>query len=243
MAHEKKLNVLHEGLGSDVNRLANLFVEICENNRDRRDYTRAEIRRALREVAACFPVYRTYVVDEPKQITNEDRDLIHKAVMQAKERRPDLDAHLFDFIADVLTLQVSGEFEGEFLMRFQQFTSPVMAKGVEDTAFYCFNRMIGLNEVGNDPGRVGMTISRISRVLRKDASHASSDDDRSIYARHQALRRCAGEIGGTHRNSGTMEIGFDAMVAKKRGLPHWPFSRPQHRILSVSDDDRCVADR
>ncbi len=167
VAHEKKLNVLHEGLGSDVNRLANLFVEICENNRDRRDYTRAEIRRALREVAACFPVYRTYVVAEPKQITNEDRDQINNAVALAKERRPDLDASLFDFIADVLTLQFSGEFECEFLMRFQQFTSPVMAKGVEDTAFYCFNRMIGLNEVGNDPGRVGLTTAEFHEYCAK----------------------------------------------------------------------------
>ena len=172
VAHEKKLNVLHEGLGSDVNRLANLFVEICENNRDRRDYTRAEIRRALREVAACFPVYRTYVVADGKQITNEDRNQISRAVTRAKERRPDLDADLFDFIADVLTLQVSGEFESEFLMRFQQFTSPVMAKGVEDTAFYCFNRMIGLNEVGNDPGRVGLTTSEFHEYCAKmQATH------------------------------------------------------------------------
>jgi (1->4)-alpha-D-glucan 1-alpha-D-glucosylmutase len=172
VAHEKKLNVLHEGLGSDVNRLASLFVEICENNRDRRDYTRAEIRRALREVAACFPVYRTYVVADPKQITNEDRDQIKRAMNCAKQRRPDLDASLFDFIADVLTMQVSGESESEFLLRFQQFTSPVMAKGVEDTAFYCFNRMIGLNEVGNDPGRVGLTISEFHEYCAKmQATH------------------------------------------------------------------------
>jgi (1->4)-alpha-D-glucan 1-alpha-D-glucosylmutase len=172
VAHEKKLNVLHEGLGSDVNRLVSLFVEICESNRDRRDYTRAEIRRALREVAACFPIYRTYVVADGKQITNEDRDQIGRAVTRAKERRPDLDASLFDFIADVLTLQVSGEFESEFLMRFQQFTSPVMAKGVEDTAFYCFNRMIGLNEVGNDPGRVSLTVSQFHEYCTKmQATH------------------------------------------------------------------------
>ena len=72
MAHAKKLNVEHEALGSDVNRLAQLFVEICENNRDRRDYTRAEIRRAIREVAASFAVYRTYVAPERDEITEED---------------------------------------------------------------------------------------------------------------------------------------------------------------------------
>ena len=197
------MSVLHEGLGSDVNRLASLFVEICENNRDRRDYTRAEIRRALREVAACFPVYRTYVVAEPKQITNEDRDQINNAVARAKERRPDLDAGLFDFIADVLTLQVSGEFESEFLLRFQQFTSPVMAKGVEDTAFYCFNRMIGMNEVGNNPGRVGLTVSEFHEYCAKmPATHpltmttlSTHDTKRSddVRARLAAITEFAGQ--------------------------------------------------
>ncbi len=69
----------------------------------------------------------------------------------AKTHRTDIDPGLFDFIGDVLTLGSRGELETEFLLRFQQFTSPVMAKGVEDTAFYCFNRMIGLNEVGGAP--------------------------------------------------------------------------------------------
>jgi (1->4)-alpha-D-glucan 1-alpha-D-glucosylmutase len=158
VAHEKKLAVQHEALGSDVNRLASLFVEICENNRDRRDYTRAEIRRALREVAACFSIYRTYAVAERNEITDEDRSEIEHAVACASDRRQDIDAGLFEFIADILMLRERGARESEFLLRFQQFTSPVMAKGVEDTAFYCFNRMIGLNEVGGAPGRDGLTI-------------------------------------------------------------------------------------
>jgi (1->4)-alpha-D-glucan 1-alpha-D-glucosylmutase len=159
IAHDKKLNVEQEALGSDVNRLASLFVEICENNRDRRDYTRAEIRRALREVASCFSIYRTYVAPVRDQIIDLDRTEIANAVARARESRPDLDAGLFDFIADVLALRARGGLETEFLLRFQQFTSPVMAKGVEDTAFYCFNRMIGLNEVGGAPERDGLTIS------------------------------------------------------------------------------------
>ena len=158
MAHEKKLNVEQEALGSDVNRLASQFVEICEGNRDRRDYTRAEIRRAIREVASCFSVYRTYVVAERNEVTDEDRREIESAVARAKENRTDIDGGLFDFIADVLTLRQRGALESEFLLRFQQFTSPVMAKGVEDTAFYCFNRMVGLNEVGGAPANDGLTI-------------------------------------------------------------------------------------
>ncbi|WP_263416148.1 malto-oligosyltrehalose synthase [Terriglobus albidus] len=158
VAHEKKHHVTQEALGSDVNRLAALFVEICENNRDRRDTTRAEIRRVIREVASCFQVYRTYVATDRDTITDEDRYRIWQAINQAKRRRPDLDSGLFDFVGDVLTLKVRGFRENEFVMRFQQFTSPVMAKGVEDTAFYTYNRMIGLNEVGADPAHNGFSV-------------------------------------------------------------------------------------
>jgi len=158
LVYAKKLAVEHEALGSDVNRLAQMFVEICENNRDRRDYTRAEIRRAIREVAAGFAIYRTYVIPQRSEIAEEDEVAIRNAIAMAKTRRTDIDAGLFDFIGDVLTLRSTGELEGEFLLRFQQFTSPVMAKGVEDTVFYCFNRMIGLNEVGGAPERNGVTL-------------------------------------------------------------------------------------
>ena len=172
MVHEKKLNVALTALGSDVNRLTSLFVEICENNRDRRDYTREEIRRALREVAACFAVYRTYVLPERDQILDEDRAQIEQAVLQAKKRTNDPDPGILDFIGDVLALRSRGGLETEFLLRFQQFTSPVMAKGVEDTAFYCFNRMIGLNEVGGAPDRNGMTIDEFHDYCAKmQATH------------------------------------------------------------------------
>jgi (1->4)-alpha-D-glucan 1-alpha-D-glucosylmutase len=175
LAREKKLNVQHEALGSDVNRLAALFAEICANNRDHRDYTLAEIRRALREVAASFSVYRTYVIAERNSILDEDRNYIDAAVAQARERRQDLSAGLFDFIGDVLTLRARGDLENDFLMRFQQFTPPVMAKGVEDTAFYCFNRMIGLNEVGGNPAGNGITLDDFHRYCSESqVSHPST---------------------------------------------------------------------
>lgn len=163
IAHDKRLTVEQEALGSDVNRLANLFVAICENNRDRRDYTRAEIRRAIREVAAGFPVYRSYVIADRDQITEEDRAAIDHAVAQAKLHRTDLDPGLIEFIGDVLALRARGGLETEFLLRFQQFTSPVMAKGLEDTALYCYNRMIGLNEVGGAPDRDGVSLTEFHR--------------------------------------------------------------------------------
>ena len=160
VAFEKKTKVAKETLASDVNRLATIFVAICESNRDSRDYTRAQIRRAIRNVAACFAIYRTYVVAERdhSQITDEDRQHIRAAIDEAKQRNPDIDTGLFEFMHDVLTLKVTGEKEAEFLARFQQFTSPIMAKGVEDTAFYCYDRLTSLNEVGGDPGRNGVSV-------------------------------------------------------------------------------------
>jgi (1->4)-alpha-D-glucan 1-alpha-D-glucosylmutase len=167
LARNMKLNVERETLGSDVNRLTSLFVEVCENNRDRRDYTRAEIRRALREIASCFTIYRTYVVPSRDIVTDEDRNEIDKAVARAKASRPDLDPGLLDFIGDVLALRTRGKLESEFLLRFQQFTSPVMAKGLEDTTFYCFNRMIGLNEVGGSPERNGLARAEFHEYCAK----------------------------------------------------------------------------
>jgi len=158
VAHDKKIAVEQEALGSDVNRLTTLFVDICESNRDQRDFTRAEVRRAIREVAACFSVYRTYVVPERNEIGEEDRKRIQRAIESAKGNRTDIDGALFDFMRDVLTLKVIGKTETEFVNRFQQFTAPVMAKGVEDTAYYCWNRLAAMNEVGGDPDCDGFSL-------------------------------------------------------------------------------------
>src|SRR5271155_3758308 len=175
IAHEKKISVTQEGLGSDVNRLTSLFVEICEANRDRRDYTQTEVRRAIREVAACFAIYRTYVVPEREEITDEDREHIAQATECAKQHRQDIDGGLFDFLRDVLTMEVKGKQESEFVLRFQQFTGPVMAKGVEDTAFYCYNRLTGMNEVGSDPGRNGLSVAEFHAYCEKmQATHPST---------------------------------------------------------------------
>jgi (1->4)-alpha-D-glucan 1-alpha-D-glucosylmutase len=167
IAHDKKVAVAQEALGSDVNRLTSLFVEICESNRDQRDYTRAEIRRAVREMAACFRVYRSYVMPDRKEISKADCLAITEAAECAKGHRQDIYSGLFDFMRDVLTLRVTGRRETEFVQLFQQFTGPVMAKGVEDTAFYCFNRQIGMNEVGCDPSSEGLSVIEFHEYCAK----------------------------------------------------------------------------
>jgi (1->4)-alpha-D-glucan 1-alpha-D-glucosylmutase len=164
---EKKSLVLRDILGSDVNRLTALFVQICEDRRDYRDYTRHELHEATREAIACFPVYRVYARPEAGEIADEisetDAQTVSRAVEAARDLRPDLDSRLFDFLRDILTLRVTGPVETEFVMRFQQVTASAMAKGVEDTAFYSYLRLVSLNEVGGSPGKFGVSIEEFHK--------------------------------------------------------------------------------
>lgn len=158
IVREKKHFILREILASDLNRLTALFVDICERHRRHRDYTRHELHEALREVITCFPVYRTYVRAEAGIVTDDDVRTISGAIDAAKVNGPDLDTDLLDFLGAILMLRHRGELETELVMRLQQLTGPVMAKSVEDTAFYCFHRFISLNEVGGDPGHFGLPL-------------------------------------------------------------------------------------
>jgi (1->4)-alpha-D-glucan 1-alpha-D-glucosylmutase len=159
LAREKKQQVLRDVLGSDVNRLTALFLEVCERHRRHRDYTRHELHEALREVIAGFPVYRTYVRAEPGPASEADVRSVSQAIEAAKASRPDLDPVLLDFLRDLLLGRVRGELEAELAMRVQQLTGPAMAKGVEDTAFYNYHRLVSLNEVGGDPGQFGLSVA------------------------------------------------------------------------------------
>lgn len=163
LVHEAKLQVLQETLGSDLNRLTALFRDVCERHRRHRDYTRHELHEALRETLACFSVYRSYVRASSGTTTREDTTRVESAIAAAKEHRPDLDAGLFDFLADLLLLRVRGALEGELAMRFQQLSGPVAAKGVEDTTFYRYHRLIALNEVGGEPDRFGAAVEEFHR--------------------------------------------------------------------------------
>jgi (1->4)-alpha-D-glucan 1-alpha-D-glucosylmutase len=168
-ARARKLQVLGELLAADVNRLGELFLAVCEQHRRHRDYSRHELRQALREVAADLPVYRTYVRAEAGAAGAADRALVETAVAAAKRHRPDLAGDLFDFLAAVLLLRVPGAAAAELAMRFQQLTAPAMAKGVEDTAYYVFNRFVALNEVGGDPGRFGVSPEELHQRCRETA--------------------------------------------------------------------------
>ncbi|HEX2043929.1 MAG TPA: malto-oligosyltrehalose synthase, partial [Acidimicrobiales bacterium] len=170
LAHENKHLVMREVLAADVNRLTNLLVWVCERHRRHRDYTRQDLSRAVRETLAGLDVYRTYVRPNAEP-SPEDVARVEEAVRRACEWRPEIDPDLFDFLADLLLLRQEGIREDDFALRFQQLSGPVMAKGIEDTSFYQYNRLVSLNEVGGDPGRWGTTVEE----FHAGNAHAAKD--------------------------------------------------------------------
>lgn len=148
LAIESKLEMMNVELSTDIERLTELFVTVCEDQRRFRDFTRPELRQTIRETLASFDVYRTYVDARTGTIAEEDATTIEHAIEDAARRRPDLDPELFSLLRQVLLCEIEGEEESALAMRFQQASGPVMAKAIEDTLFYRFNRFVALNEVG-----------------------------------------------------------------------------------------------
>ncbi|MDA8283184.1 MAG: malto-oligosyltrehalose synthase [Actinomycetota bacterium] len=157
LAHTAKHEVMDGPLATDLTRLVGRLATICERHRRHRDHTRRDLRDALAEVAAAFPVYRTYVTHGPDgrlRASERDAAVVEGAVRTAAMRRPDLDEDLLGLVRDILLGRMPGREEADVAMRFQQFTGPVMAKAVEDTTFYRYLPLLSRNEVGGDPGRL-----------------------------------------------------------------------------------------
>ena len=176
MVYECKKLVIDRSLNSELNVLANHLSRIALSDRHTCDFTVKSLRDALTEVVACFPVYRTYVTE--RGVSDNDRKYIHEAVECAKMRSGAADLSVFDFIRDILlTRQAEGHPSYyqrsviHFAMRFQQYTSAVMAKGLEDTSFYRYNRLISLNDVGGDPMQFGVTLEEFHREIQERAAH------------------------------------------------------------------------
>ncbi len=158
----KKL-ILKVALASELSVLANLLSRIALSNRHTCDFTLNSLRSALAEIISSFPVYRTYLSDG--DVSDEDRKIVELAVAEARKRSTAADLSVFDFLQRILLLGVNGSHSAwyehavmGFAMKFQQLTAAVMAKGLEDTAFYRYHRLISLNEVGGDPNRFGTSL-------------------------------------------------------------------------------------
>ncbi len=164
LVNETKKMTMLVSMASEIYALSHRLERISEKNRRYRDFTLDSLTFAIREVIAGLPVYRTYITGEGS-LTDRDWQYIETAVAEARRRNPRTAAEIFDFIRDTLLLRNLDDFNEEdrglllsWVRKFQQVTGPVMAKGVEDTAFYVYNRLVSLNEVGGHPEHFGHSV-------------------------------------------------------------------------------------
>ena len=163
IARLSKLRIMDNEMASELNALGRAAARLARQSPMTADLTRGLLQRAIKEIVADFPVYRTYV-DLSGAPSDADRRDIAWAMSRARRFDPDVHASAFDFLESVLTAETKRPATREIsrtaalrvAMRLQQFSGPVMAKGVEDTAFYRFNRFVALNEVGGAPERFGV---------------------------------------------------------------------------------------
>jgi (1->4)-alpha-D-glucan 1-alpha-D-glucosylmutase len=171
LAHEEKRLVLESLFATEVSRLAGLLSSILIRRFPEKDFPREQQREVLLEFVASFPVYRTYVSVEKKSAGENDLHFIRQAAAAARATNPDLPAALFDLLSGLLCRHFPGGQENDFIARFQQLTGAVMAKGVEDTVCYCFNRFASLNEVGGNPGKFGVSADEFHAFCRRQQAH------------------------------------------------------------------------
>jgi (1->4)-alpha-D-glucan 1-alpha-D-glucosylmutase len=169
LVHSTKQLIMRSALSSEINALSHQLNRITEKNRHYRDFTLRGITYALREMIGCLEVYRTYITDS-EAISQRDLHYISIAVAQARRRNPDIPRAILEFLRDTLLLRNLAQFDEadrpaviSVVMKFQQITGPVMAKSVEDTVFYRYNRLVSLNDVGGNPAQFGATIADLHR--------------------------------------------------------------------------------
>lgn len=171
LLYRSKKLIMQVSLASELNVLANQLQRIALDDRRTRDFTVTSLRDALAEIVACFPVYRTYIARD--RVSDEDRRYVDWAVGVAKRRSQAADVSVFDFVRDVLLVVAEGRPPAardamlNFAMKFQQYTGPVMAKGLEDTSFYNYHRLVSLNDVGGDPRRFATSVDNFHRANQR----------------------------------------------------------------------------
>ncbi len=188
LVYECKKLILKVGLASELTVLANLLSRIALANRYTCDFTLNSLRSALAETIANFPVYRTYV--NGCEFSQEDRRYVAQAIAAGRKRSTAADLSIFDFIRHMLLVETNGSSAAwykqavlRFAMKFQQVTAAVMAKGLEDTAFYRYSRLVSLNEVGGDPSHFGTSVAEFHEANQErlsqwpDSMLASSTHD------------------------------------------------------------------
>jgi (1->4)-alpha-D-glucan 1-alpha-D-glucosylmutase len=172
IVYRMKFLILQTSLSSELHMLAYQLDRLAQKNRWSRDFTLHTLRHALREIIACFPVYRSYIGAEGMR--DADRRYVEYAARRAMLKNPAINRSVFLFVRDMLLQHYPDSATEEdrqeqlrFAGKFQQVTAPVMAKGLEDSAFYAYNRLASLNEVGGDPERFGLSPEALHRYFEQ----------------------------------------------------------------------------
>jgi len=162
--YRSKKMVMDSLFAGEMHSLGQHLGRLAEQDRYARDLPRKELHAALIEVTACFPVYRTYA--HGHELPARDVRYIAKALKEAQQRSTEASTPVFDFLRRVLLLEIPPGLAGtereewlRFLMRWQQFTGPIMAKGFEDTSLYIYTRLVSMNEVGGNPASAGVPVN------------------------------------------------------------------------------------
>ncbi len=171
LAHDCKRLIIRTAMAGELNVLSDQLHRLAKRNRYTQDFTLNGLREALTEIIAFFPVYRTYCTGTC--LDDSTRRSVELAVERAKARWQVEETSIYDFIGSVLLLETVPQPDGrhdqaavDFVQKMQQYTGPVMAKGLEDTAFYIYNRLVSLNEVGSDPCSFGVSVAAFHAANR-----------------------------------------------------------------------------
>jgi (1->4)-alpha-D-glucan 1-alpha-D-glucosylmutase len=221
MVTEAKRAVALGPLGSELTVLATQLKRIADADRHTRDFGYNTLRDTIAETAASMPVYRTYVVE---RASAQDRRFIDWAIAQARKRSAVANTSVFDFMRSCMLGELATEAETDtperqallaevlrFAWRFQQFCAPVAAKGVEDTAFYRYHRLVSLNEVGADPASFGVTVA---------AFHGASAD-RTARWPHTMLATSTHDNKRSEDVKNRIDVLSEVPGAFKLGLRRW----------------------
>jgi (1->4)-alpha-D-glucan 1-alpha-D-glucosylmutase len=263
LVYESKQLILRVSMSSELNVLGHALSRLAERNRHSRDFTLNSLTHVLREVIACFPVYRTYIHGRGPEVALQDRACVEVAVAFAKRRNPATNVSIFDFVRDVLLLrylenadEAYRQDQRAFVQKFQQVTAPVTAKGIEDTAFYRYNRLVSLNEVGGEPDRFGLSVEEfhtqcLARLEKwPDSLSATSTHDtkrgEDVRARISVLseipREWRAAVGRWHRWNRRYAAEVDGRPAPDRNdeyllyqtlIGAWPLAPSQDHALAA----------
>jgi len=175
--HESKRLVMRTSLSGELSRLAARLHEMSRADYHTRDFTRPALSHALEEIIAALGRYRTYLPDDRE----EGAAAVHEAVRRATARNPADEPSVYEFVGRAILGPLREDLEADrqlWVGRLQQYTAPVAAKGVEDTAFYRYHRLAALSEVGGEPDRFALE----PRVFHSRMRHRAKTQPRGLTA-------------------------------------------------------------